>query len=120
MFTLIRNAHVYAQEDLGIQDVLICNERIVKVAEHIDFEWDADDFTQIDGSGKKLVPGFIDQHVHIIGGGGEDGFASLIREIQMTDCVRYGVTSVIGVLGTDSNAKSVESIVARAKALTGK
>ncbi len=117
MFTLIRNAHVYAPEDLGIQDVLICNERIVKVAEHIDFEWDADDFTQIDGSGKKLVPGFIDQHVHIIGGGGEDGFASLIREIQMTDCVRYGVTSVIGVLGTDSNAKSVESIVARAKAL---
>ena len=117
MFTLIRNAHVYAPEDLGIRDVLICNERIVKVAEHIDFEWDADDFTQIDGSGKKLVPGFIDQHVHIIGGGGEDGFASLIREIQMTDCVRYGVTSVIGVLGTDSNAKSVESIVARAKAL---
>ncbi len=117
MFTLIRNAHVYAPEDLGIQDVLICNERIVKVAQQIDFEWDADDFVEIDGSGKKLVPGFIDQHVHIIGGGGEDGFASLIREIQMSDCVRYGVTSVIGVLGTDSNAKSVESIVARAKAL---
>ena len=117
MFTLIAGAHVYAPEDLGIKDVLICNDRIVKVADHIDFEWDEDDFIRIEGKGKYLVPGFIDQHVHIIGGGGEDGFASLIREIQMTDCVRYGVTTVIGVLGTDSNAKSVESIVARAKAL---
>ena len=117
MFTLIKNAHVYAPEDLGIKDVLICNEKIVKVAENIQFDWDEDDFTVIDAENKILVPGFIDQHVHIIGGGGEDGFASLIREIQMTDCIKYGVTTVIGVLGTDNNAKSVETIVARAKAL---
>ena len=117
MFTLIKNAHVYAPEDLGIKDVLICNEKIVKVVENIQFDWDEDDFTVIDAENKILVPGFIDQHVHIIGGGGEDGFASLIREIQMTDCIKYGVTTVIGVLGTDNNAKSVETIVARAKAL---
>lgn len=117
MFTLIKNAHVYAPEDLGKKDVLICNDKIVKVADEISFDWDEDDFTVIEAEGKILVPGFIDQHVHIIGGGGEDGFASLIREIQMTDCVRYGVTTVIGVLGTDNNAKSVETIVARAKAL---
>ena len=117
MFILIRKAHVYAPEDLGVQDVLICNRKIVKVAPQIDFEWDADDFTVIDAEGKSLVPGFIDQHVHIIGGGGEDGFASLIREIQLTDCVRWGVTTVVGVLGTDCNAKHVETLVARTKAL---
>lgn len=117
MFTLIKNAHVYAPEDLGIRDVLVCNDKIIKVAENISFDWDEDDFTVIDAQDKILVPGFIDQHVHIIGGGGEDGFASLIREIQMTDCIRYGVTTVIGVLGTDCNAKKVETIVARAKAL---
>lgn len=117
MFTLIRNAHIYAPEDLGVKDVLVCNDKIIKVAENISFEWDEDDFTVIEAEGKILVPGFIDQHVHIIGGGGEDGFASLIREIQMTDCVRYGVTTVIGLLGTDNNAKSVETLVARAKAL---
>ena len=98
MFTLIRKAHVFAPEDLGVKDVLICNEKIVKVADSIDFPWDEDDLTVIDAEGKSLVPGFIDQHVHIIGGGGEDGFASLIREIQMTDCVRYGVTTVVGVV----------------------
>ena len=117
MFILIRKAHVYAPEDLGVQDVLICDRKIVKVAPQIDFDWDADDFTVIDAEGKSLVPGFIDQHVHIIGGGGEDGFASLIREIQLTDCVRWGVTTVVGVLGTDCNAKHVETLVARAKAL---
>ncbi len=117
MFTLIRNARVYAPEDLGTQDILICNQKIVKVAPKIDFTWDADDFTVIDADGKSLVPGFIDQHVHIIGGGGEDGFASLIREIQMTDCVRYGVTTVVGVLGTDCTSKHVETLVARTKAL---
>lgn len=117
MFRLIRNAHVYAPEDLGIKDVLICGRKIIKVAEDIRFSWDSDDFEEIDASGKILVPGFIDQHVHIIGGGGEDGFSSLIREIQMTDCVRYGVTTVVGVLGTDNNTKSVATLVGRAKAL---
>ena len=117
MFTLIRNAHVYAPEDLGVKDVLVCNDKIIKIAQNIVFDWDEDDFTVIEADGKILVPGFIDQHVHIIGGGGEDGFASLIREIQMTDCVRYGVTTVIGLLGTDNNAKSVETLVARTKAL---
>ena len=117
MFTLIRKAHVFAPEDLGVKDVLICNEKIVKVADSIDFPWDEDDLTVIDAEGKSLVPGFIDQHVHIIGGGGEDGFASLIREIQMTDCVRYGVTTVVGVLGTDCTSKHVETLVARTKAL---
>lgn len=117
MFVLIKNARVYAPEDLGVNDILICNDRIVKVAPGIRFPWDEDDLTVIDAQGLSAVPGFIDQHVHIIGGGGEDGFASLIREIQMTDCVRYGVTTVVGVLGTDCNAKHVETLVARAKAL---
>lgn len=117
MFLKIEKAHVFAPEDLGIKDVLICNDRIIQIADQIDFTWDSSEFKVLDGHGKILVPGFIDQHVHIIGGGGEDGFASLIREVQMTDCVKYGVTSVVGLLGTDANAKSVAALVAKAKAL---
>ncbi len=116
MFLLIQNAHVYAPKDLGIQDVLVCNQKIIRIAPHIDFTWD-EDFTIINAEGKIMVPGFLDQHVHIIGGGGEDGFSSLIREIQFTDCIRYGVTTVVGLLGTDHHAKSVETLVARTKAL---
>lgn len=117
MFVLIQNARVFAPEDRGRQDVLICNEQIVEIAPRIDFQWNRDEFQVIDAEGKYLVPGFIDQHVHIIGGGGEDGFASLIREIQMTDCVKAGVTSVVGLLGTDHHAKSVAALVAKTKAL---
>lgn len=117
MFTLIRNAHVFAPEDLGQKDLLICNDRIIAVEDHIDFAWDPAETEEINAAGKYLVPGFIDQHVHIIGGGGEDGFASLIPELQMTDCVRYGVTTVVGLLGTDGTAKSVRALVAKTKAL---
>lgn len=117
MFIKIENVHVFAPDDLGVNDVLICNEKILKIDRRIDFDWDKDDLKVIDGNGRLLVPGFIDQHVHIIGGGGEDGFASLIPPVQMTDCIRYGVTSVVGLLGTDSNAKSVQELVAKTKAL---
>lgn len=114
MFTLIKNAHIYAPEDLGIHDVLICNNKIVEIKEHIEFDYEHE---EIDASNKYLVPGFIDQHVHIIGGGGENGFSSLIRELQVSDCVKYGVTTVIGLLGTDGHVKSIEQLVAKTKAL---
>ena len=112
---LFRNAYVYAPEKLGVRDVLVCNDRIEKIAEKIDIGWA--DIEVIDASDMTMIPGLIDQHAHIIGGGGEDGYASLIREIQMSDCVRYGVTSVVGLLGTDHHAKHVETLVARTKAL---
>ena len=115
MFTLIRNAHVYAPIEKGYLDILVCNDKIVQIGDHLML--DLPDMEVIEAEGKILLPGFIDQHVHIIGGGGEDGFASLIREVQMTDCVSCGVTSVVGLLGTDHHAKSVETLVARTKAL---
>lgn len=114
MFTLIKNAHVYAPKDLGIKDVLISNNKIVEVKENIEFDYEHE---EINANGKYLFPGFIDQHVHIIGGGGENGFSSLIRELQVSDCVKYGVTSVVGLLGTDGHVKSIEQLVAKTKAL---
>ena len=115
MFTWIRNAHVYAPEDMGIQDILLCSDRIIHLGK-MDYDL-KDDVKIIEAEGKICFPGFFDQHVHIIGGGGEDGFASLIREIQMTDCIRAGVTSAVGLLGTDANARSVEALVAKTKGL---
>lgn len=115
MIQVIRNAHVYAPEDLGIQDVLIVNDKIESVKKSVEVQYE--NIKEIDGTGKILIPGLIDQHVHIIGGGGEDGFASQIREIQMSDCVMNGVTTVVGLLGTDGIVKSIEALVGRTKAL---
>lgn len=115
MFYLIQNADVYAPEHLGLRDVLICNDKIIKVAEHIDFTFDS--LTTIDAQGKKLIPGLIDQHVHITGGGGESGFKSRAPELTLTDCIESGVTTIVGLLGTDSMTRSVANLVAKAKAL---
>lgn len=115
MFYLIQNADVYAPEHLGLRDVLVCNDKIIKVAEHIDFSFDS--LTTIDAQGKKLIPGLIDQHVHITGGGGESSFKSRAPELTLTDCIESGVTTIVGLLGTDSMTRSVANLVAKAKAL---
>ena len=115
MFTLIKNINILAPEPIGKNDILLCNDKIVRIAKDIDFAFEG--LNIIDGTGKTAMPGLIDQHVHLIGGGGEDGFASLTKEVAMTDCVKSGVTTVVGVLGTDSQAKSVEALVAKTKAL---
>ena len=43
--------------------------------------------------------------------------SSRIGEINVDDILKYGVTTVIGVLGTDTTTKTVENLVAKTKAL---
>mgnify|MGYP002519766300 CR=1 FL=1 len=74
MFTLIKNAEVFAPESLGIKDILLCNDKIIAIDEHIDCPFENVEI--VDAKGKKAVPGFIDQHVHVLGGGGEGSFRS--------------------------------------------
>ena len=69
MLILIRNAKVFAPEELGVQDVLTADSRILKIAPHIPAVEEYDVRT-IDGTGMLLFPGYIDCHVHILGGGG--------------------------------------------------
>ncbi len=114
-FLLIRNADVCAPEEIGLRDLLICGERIAVIGEHLSYDFP--DMQVLDVQGKKLVPGFLDQHVHITGGGGESSFRSRIREIDVTDILESGVTTVVGLLGTDGLSRSIENLVAKTKAL---
>lgn len=110
----IKNATVYAPELLGVQDILICNDRIVAMGAHLS----NDLVTQtIDATGKICVPGLIDQHVHVTGGGGESSFSSRVPELMLSDCIKSGVTTVVGLLGTDSRTRSVANLVAKTKGL---
>lgn len=112
---LIKNIDVYAPEALGVMDVLIGGGKILKIEKDLS-EW-SDLVTVIEGKGKKLLPGFIDQHVHITGGGGEGSFRTRVPEISLSKLTTAGVTTVVGLLGTDSTTRSVENLVAKAKAL---
>ena len=114
MMILIKNIHVYGPEDLGILDILIGTDTILCIDKFIE----AAPFMDIyDGTGKILTPGFIDRHVHVIGGGGEGGFATRTPELSLSSCIRSGITTVIGLLGTDGITRSVEDLIAKVKAL---
>jgi beta-aspartyl-dipeptidase (metallo-type) len=75
------------------------------------------EFERIDGRGKLLVPGFIDGHVHLLGGGGEGGYATRTPELTLSDLSTAGVTTVIGCLGTDATTRTMASLVAKARGL---
>ena len=55
----------------------------------------------VDAEGGVVVPGLIDMHVHVTGGGGEMGPASRTPEATVGELVDAGITTVVGVLGTD-------------------
>jgi beta-aspartyl-dipeptidase (metallo-type) len=112
LFTLLRNADVLAPEPLGRRDLLLCAERIVAVEERLETPRGLV-CDEIDLEGRKLVPGLIDAHVHVTGGGGESGPASRVPPILLGELTRAGVTTCVGVLGTDTTTRSMESLVAR-------
>jgi len=71
----------------------------------------------LDAGGAPVGPGLIDCHVHVTGGGGEDGFATQAPPVPLTRFTRFGVTSVVGLLGTDDETRSTASLLARTRAL---
>jgi beta-aspartyl-dipeptidase (metallo-type) len=117
MFKLIKNVELYSPAPLGRMDILICNDKIIKIAQNIDFPTDKFDTEVIDGTDYKAVPGFIDQHVHFLGGGGEGGPATRTPEIKLTDLTTAGITTALGLLGTDGVTRSMEGLLAKARAL---
>lgn len=116
MLKLIQGASLYAPEPLGPKDVLTAGSRILKIADEIPAVKDYD-VQVIDGRGMLLFPGFIDSHVHILGGGGEGSYHTRTPEIMLTDITSGGVTTVVGCLGTDGTTRNMASLLAKARGL---
>ncbi len=112
---VIKNADVYAPAPSGRADILVAGGRIVRVEPNIQLPSSyAENF---DASALLAVPGFIDSHVHMTGGGGEGGYATRTPELLLSDAVRGGVTTVVGCLGTDGVTRSSENLLAKARGL---
>lgn len=112
---LIKNAEVYTPEYIGKKDILVCNEKIECISDvilDVPFEHEV-----LDGTGMILTPGLIDQHVHVTGGGGEGSFHTRTPELQLSELVEGGITTVVGLLGTDGITRSVENLYAKVMAL---
>lgn len=112
MFTLFSNADVFDPAPLGLRDVLVCAGRIVAVAPSIEAPRQVA-CERLDLGGKRLIPGLIDAHAHVTGGGGESGFSSRVPPLALTALSTAGVTTVVGVLGTDTVTRTMEDLVAR-------
>ncbi|SFB43591.1 beta-aspartyl-peptidase [Clostridium frigidicarnis] len=117
MITIIKNGEVYSPEYLGKKDVVLVGDKIEGIYDNIDIPKEFIDINVIDASGKLILPGFIDSHVHILGGGGEGGFKTRTPEIQLSDLLLGGITTVVGCLGTDGVCRDIKSLLAKARAL---
>jgi beta-aspartyl-dipeptidase (metallo-type) len=119
MFTLFKNAETYSPGFLGKKDILTAGKTILSIQDHImPPPWM--DVDVVDCTGLILVPGLIDAHVHITGGGGEGGPATRMPELEIPMMIEAGVTTVIGCLGTDGITRSVESVLMKVKAIRAK
>ncbi len=117
MIFILKRGQVFAPEALGEKDILVAGQSIIAVSPPSSFHLEGLDYQEIEAKGKYILPGFIDPHVHILGGGGEGGPNTRAPEIRIEDIIQAGVTTVIGCLGTDSVTRHMSSLYAKARAL---
>jgi beta-aspartyl-dipeptidase (metallo-type) len=117
LLTLIKNGEIYAPHYLGKKDLLIVDSKIGYIADEINKPDDFVEVAVINAEGKYIVPGFIDSHVHITGGGGEGIYRTRTPEIQLTEATLAGVTTLVGVIGTDGTTRTMSNLIAKARAL---
>ncbi len=116
MLKLLTNAQVFAPEALGLRHVLIGGGRIIAISGDKS-ELSSASATEFDLEGRRLVPGFIDGHAHVTGGGGESGFKTRVPPLSLGQFTCAGITSVVGVLGTDDTTRDTRSLLAQTRAL---
>jgi beta-aspartyl-dipeptidase (metallo-type) len=117
MLTLIRDGEVFGPEPLGKKDILIGGTSVEAVAEPGKIRLGGLEADVVEAAGLRVLPGLIDPHVHILGGGGEGGPSTRAPEIGIEDIVSSGVTALIGCLGTDGVTRHMPSLLAKSRAL---
>jgi len=117
VFKLLTNARVFAPAELGLKTILVCAGKVVYVGDEVPTLASYLNAEHTDLAGAIVVPGLIDGHTHITGGGGESGAASRVPAPLLGQFTRAGVTSVIGVLGTDDLTRNTQTLVTQAYGL---
>ncbi len=117
MLTLLENADIHAPGSLGIGYLLVGGGKLLYIGSERP-ELDSRLLSQrLDLQGAAVIPGLIDAHVHVTGGGGEDGFSTQAPPVPLSRFTAHGVTTVVGLLGTDDETRSTSSLLARTRAL---
>ncbi len=117
MIHRLNNVNAYCPNPIGIVNILVAAGKIVAISSKkitIDESLLKSD---VDFKGKRLIPGLVDGHAHITGGGGEAGFKTKVPPVNLSQYTSAGVTSVIGLLGTDDTTRNTSSLIAQVYAL---
>ena len=117
MMELLRNLEVYAPERLGLCHVLVAGGTVVWIG--------SDDpdiplslgVSERDFGGRRAIPGLVDPHVHVTGGGGEAGPRTRVPPVGVSRFTSCGVTTVVGVLGTDDTSRHPSDLLAATRGL---
>ena len=114
---LLRKATVYAPESRGQMDLLIGGEQILWMGASLGALPSALGVTEVDLEGRVVIPGLVDGHAHLTGGGGEAGPHTRVPAPPLSQYTNAGVTTAIGVLGTDDVTRSTAELVVTARGL---
>ncbi len=117
MLTLLRDAELYAPAPAGRCDLLLAGGRVAAIGRSLPVPpvgWPVEEVA-LDGA--PVCPGLVDVHAHLDGGGGEGGAHTRVPALQLTQLTRAGVTTAVGLLGTDSTTRSIRSLLATARGL---
>src|SRR5438309_2320907 len=108
LFTVIRGGDVFAPEALGGKEILIQGERILAIGDGLVEKTAAlGGALVIEAKGKKVVPGFIDQHLHFLGGGDFEGPLGRVPELHVSWITEGGVTTAVGIMGIEMEFKGL-------------
>ncbi len=117
MFDWLLDADVYAPKPLGRRNVLVGGGKVLWIGEEELELPDALEVRVANLEGMRLIPGLVDSHAHVIGGGGEAGYASRVPAVGVSRFTLAGITSVVGLLGTDDCVRTTGQLVAGVRAL---
>lgn len=113
MLTLINNASLYTPAPLGRKNVLVGGDKVLAISDEPINLPASLNVLEVDFSDKILMPGFVDSHAHITGGGGEAGFSTQVPAVPISHFTLAGVTTVVGLLGTDDTTRNTGNLLAR-------
>ncbi len=117
MLQLLLNADLYTPDHLRVRHLLVAGERIVWIGTDLVSLPAALGAQVTDLAGQRVIPGLVDCHVHITGGGGEAGPETKVPPISLSRFTRGGVTTVVGLLGTDDATRHPRELVTAVHAL---